>query len=395
MSGPKSSGYVVETAAAREARAYTAAVVAYEQTRHAIDLLRVDAVAAREVLGSAVPVPDRLRPAARVGRRSEQLVEADRAARALLVQAESRLHEVSAELARQRWHRTATSVVDDRPVEVVRSRTAATRPERAAGSDEPWRAAQLAQLAGIAEVWPTGSRSTVCDDALAAVRRAADPSAAALAVARARDELARIRAAQRVAQERLAVVTRLHAAVESVRAWQGEAATSEILRRLDAVAAAGEPVPEATVADIDGFVAAAHARRDRDEAGTILADVLTEMGYRLGAGFATRLSGPTDVLVGRSGWADHAVSVRLDDRGRVYTHVVRAAGAPEHDDGRVDAEFCTDFDALVSRAGRRGLVLNPLRRFAPGERALRAVEDQRVQEVAAGARQAPVRAREA
>ena len=119
------------------------------------------------------------------------------------------------------------------------------------------------------------------------------------------------------------------------------------------------------------------------------------MGYQLGGSFTTRLHGPTEVLVGRPGWNDHAVSVRLDDAGRVHTHAVRAADADTGADARVDAEFCSDFDAMVARAGRRGLGLAPVRRFAAGERPLRAVDGTRVRQVSSGRSRPVTRQREA
>lgn len=386
MSGPKGGRYTVETAAAREARAYAAALAGYEQTRLAISRLRVEALAARSALGASIPVPAELAAGRRIGRSSGDVLEADRAARMLLGDAEERLHAAAGAVGRERWTRRSLQVTTDgRKFASAAEQVGQTSAVRV--PDPEWCAKGIAQLAEIAGAWPADAATTVLDDATAEVRAARGPSGVALGVSRARDELRRLHRAQRAEGARQEEGARLRAEVESVRQWQEPDMVDRILGDIDA----GTADASARVA---AFVAQGHARRDRDEASGILADVLVEMGYRLGEGFATRLSGPTDVLVGHPDWAQHAVSVRLDDAGRIFTHVVRAADAADDADVRIDAAFCSDFDAIASRAERRGLALNSVRRFRPGERALRAVDSERVREVAAVGRHTPAKARE-
>ncbi|OJY45937.1 hypothetical protein [Pseudonocardia sp. 73-21] len=389
MSGPKCSGYTVETAQAREARAYAAALAAYERTRAALARLRTEALALQAVFGNGVPVVAGLPPGVRAGRTSVDLVEAERAATARLGRAEDELRRITAELGRERWLADAPPVVRD--LRTVVSAEAQLR-RKVAAQPDGWRSTHVADLAEIARAWPLGQPKDVLDAATATVAIAAGSSAAALAVARARDRLASLRSAERARVDRSAELDRLRAEVESVRQWQDDTTTRTLLARIDEAATA---FPQELPAQVQAYVAAAHARRDRDEASTILADVLTEMGYQLGGSFTTRLHGPTEVLVGRPGWNDHAVSVRLDDAGRVHTHAVRAADADTGADARVDAEFCSDFDAMVARAGRRGLGLAPVRRFAAGERPLRAVDGTRVRQVSSGRSRPVTRQREA
>lgn len=388
MSGPKSSGYTVETAQAREARAYAAALAAYERTRAATTRLRTEALALQAVFGNGVPVVAELAPGVRAGRSSTDLVEAERAAATRLGRAEDELRTATARLGRERWLADAPAVVQDLRT-VVSAETQLRR--EATAQQDGWRSKHVADLADIARAWPLGQPKDVLDAATATVATAAGSSSAALAVARARDRLASLRSAERARVDRSAELDRLRAEIESVRQWQDDAATRTLLARIDAAAS----LPQGFPGEVEAYVAAAHARRDRDEASTILADVLTEMGYQLGASFTTRLHGPAEVLVGRPGWSDHAVSVRLDDSGHVYTHAVRAADADTGADARVDAEFCSDFDAMVARAGRRGLGLAPVRRFVAGERPLRAVDGARVRQVASVRSRPVTRQREA
>lgn len=391
MSGPKGGGYTVETAQAREARAYAAALASYEQTRTAVARLRIEALAARSSFGPSVPVPVEMCGGRVAGRSSTEVLAADEAGRAALRTAEKALHAAASTLGRQRWQqRSGSAVIDDRQfasaTDQVRTRAAA---DRSPAVTDRWLADGLAQLAEIAAAWPVDASTTVLDAATDEVRAAGGPSGAALGVSRARDELRRLRATQRIEQERRTESDRLRAEIESVRDWQDPDATAELVALLDARLAD----PADLTGLVQAFVAEAHARRDREEASAILADVLVEMGYRLGEGFATRLGETTDVLVGHPGWSQHAVSVRLDGAGRIFTHVVRAADASSETDARVDAEFCTDFDKIAARAGRRGLVLNSVRRFPPGERECRAVDGDRVRQVAASVAQAAPRER--
>lgn len=386
MSGPKGGGYTVETAEAREAREYAAALASYEQTRLAVSRLRVEALAARSALGSSIPVLAELAAGRTIGRSSSDVLAADRAARVLLGDAEEQLHSAARALGRERWMQRSLQVTpDDRKFASAAEQVGRTSVVRV--PDTEWCSKGIAQLAEIAGGWPTDAATTVLDDATAEVRAARGPSGVALGVSRARDELRRLRDAQRAKDARQEEEARLRAEIESVRQWQDPNTVDEIIRAIDTGTADA-------AARVASFVAEGHARRDRDEASGILADVLVEMGYRLGEGFATRLSGPTDVLVGHPDWTQHAVSVRLDDAGRIFTHVVRAVDAADDADDRIDTEFCTDFDAIASRAELRGLVLNSVRRFRPGERALRAVDSERVREVAAVGRHAPAKTRE-
>lgn len=373
MSGPKSSSYTVETAQAREARELAAALAAYRHVRVEYDELRREAEIARAAFGAAVDVPA---PLAEATGTSAAIRDAERAARAQLGVAADRLRASAADAARARWTARAETVVDDRHIDL--SIAAATAP--AARTEAVSLDRHLAELAEIAAAWPVTADTGPLDAATTEVRAARSTSAAALGVARARDAFVRLRAAELAERDRVVALGGLRARIESVRDWPGAGPeAAELL----ADVGAPDARPEVLLDRVDRYVAAAHSRRDRTEAGAILADVLTEMGYTLAEGFTTRLDGSADVLAGRSGWPDHAVSFRLDGSGKVYTHVVRASDAPEVEDEQVDREFCDDYDALTARAERRGLRLQTVRRFEPGTRPLRAVDRSRVGEVAA------------
>lgn len=388
MSGPKSGGYSVETAEARAARERAAAVASYEETRLAVQRLRVEAQAAREVLNSAVPVPDEL-PSVSARARSTDIAAADRSAQATLDVARARLREVCTELSRERWQaRMGAAAIDDR-----RFASAADQ-VRAAEPVETWRTTCLDQLAELAAGWPPTVDRTALEEAAEIVGRCAGEAAATLAVARACDEFGRQRRSARAMEDRRALLARLRAAVSSVRQWHPESVTAGLLAEVAAAERQAAADFTELAERVDRHVADGYARRDRDEASAIVADVLVEMGYRVGEAFHTRLSSSDEVLVGRSDWTDHAVSVRLAADGTMFTHVVRAADASDGADGRVDAEFCSDFDVFSRRARHRGLAVSSVRRFLPGERAVRAVHADRVREVASARHEPTLRSRE-
>lgn len=391
MSGPKGGGYSVETAQAREARELAAAVAGYEQTRSEMERLRGEARAARAVLGREVGVPAPLPPARRTGRTSSAVAAADAAARQRVRDARDALTAVTERLGRERWQaRLAQVPVDGRSLSPVTWASDSTSPASTASTapTEVWRTTAAEQLATIAAGWPAGEPTTVLDRAAEALPLARSSSAAALLVSRAGDEVARLRARRR-AEEALHIGReRLRAQVESVREWHDDEVAASVLAEVDA----SDP-SASVVTSVERFVAQAHARRDRTEAGAILADVLTELGYRLGEGFATRLSGDADVLVGHDRWTDHAVSVRLDAEGRAFTHLVRSAEAEADDDVRADTAFCADFDTITARSAARGLQWHSVRRHPPGRRALRTVEADKVRAVASSRRSAGDRER--
>lgn len=380
MSGPKCGSYTVETAQAREARELAAALAAYRQVHAEYAELCREAEIARAAFGPAIEVPGPLPEATGTG---AGIRDAEQDAHARLRTATDRLRSSAAAAGRARWTEVAETVVDDRRFDLSITAATAAAPRAETVSLD----AHLAELAEIAAAWPVAAGTGPLDAATAEVGAARSTSAAALGVARVRDELARLRAAERAERDRVVALGGLRARIESVRDWPGAGPeAAELL----ADVGAPDAEPGALLDRVDRFVAAAHSRRDRTEAGAILADVLTEMGYTLADGFTTHLDGSADVLAGRPGWSEHAVSFRLDGAGKVYTHVVRAADATEDDDAQVDREFCDDYDALLARAGRRGLRLDTVRRFEPGTRPLRAVDRSRVGEVAATpARRAP------
>lgn len=382
MSGPKCGRYTVETAEAREAREYAGAVACYEELRLAMLRLRVEALAAREVLGPGVQVPNELSSLSGPTR-SEQVIAAGRSAEEALDAARARLNASCARLSRERWLDRARAQVaatfDDR-----RLRSAAEQ-VRTSPAMPAWRVTFVDQLAELAAQWlPTADR-TVLDEAAQTVTSCVGHDAAALALARVGDEFARQRRSARIQDERRARLAQLHAAVSSVQRWSSEARTTELLAEI--AAASDDASTELVSERVAAHVAQTHAQRDRDEAGAIVADVLVEMGYRVGEAFQTRLNADGDVLVGRPGWTDHAVSVRLTAEGTLFTHVVRAEDSADNADETVDAEFCADFDAFSQRAKNRGLGVSAVRRFRPGERAIRSVRAARVREVASSAPQ--------
>lgn len=378
VSGPKGGGYSVESAASREARELAAALARYAQTRLEMERLRGDAKAARAVLGRAVVVPAALARSGRAGRTSTAVATTDVIAREAVRAARDELTAATQRLGRERWEarvgRTGTTDLLVAPVAAAPTTTAAP---------DPWRAAALEQLAAIAAAWPPGAPDTVLDDATDALARARSSSSATVQVSRARDELARLRAHHRAEDAARAELDRLRAEVESVRDWHDSDAAAALLADIDAAGAGRAPSPAGRV---ERFVAEAHARRDRDEATAILADVLTELGYRLGEGFTTRLADDADVLVGHERWSEHAVSVQLDVSGRIRTHLVRSSDAASDDDARADAAFCADFDTIRARSAGRGLAMHSVRRYPPGERAVRTVDPGRVRAVAAPSR---------
>lgn len=373
MSGPKGGGYSVESAASREAREFAAARARYEQTRLEMERLRGDAKAARAVLGRAVAVPAALPRSGRAGRTSAGVAAADAAAREIVRAARDDLAAATRRLGRERWEARLAQVTatDLAPVAAAPATTAAP---------DPWRAAALEQLAAIAAGWPSGTSSAVLDDAVDGLARARSSSSATVQVSRARDELARLRAHRRAEDAARDELDRLRAEVESVRDWHDAGVAEALLADIDSAGAGPTPV---LAPRVERFVTEAHARRDRDEATAILADVLTELGYRLGEGFTTRLADDTDVLVGHERWTEHAVSVQLDVSGRIRTHLVRSSDASPDDDARADAAFCADFDTIRARSDGRGLRMHSVRRYPPGERAVRTVEPSRVRAVAA------------
>lgn len=375
MSGPKGGGYSVESAASREARELAAALARYEQTRLEMERLRGDAKAARAVLGRAVMVPAALPRAGRAGRNSTAVAAADISARETVRAARDELASATRRLGQERWEARfgPTAAAGD-----LRLAPAAAAPTATAAPD-PWRAAALEQLAAIAAGWPPGEPSTVLDDATDALARARSSSSATVQVSRARDELARLRAHRRAEDAVRAELDRLRADVESVRDLHDSGVAAALLADIDSAGAGQAPI---LAGRVERFVAEAHARRDRDEATAILADVLTELGYRLGEGFTTRLSDDADVLVGHERWTEHAVSVQLDVSGRIRTHLVRSSDAASDDDAHADAAFCADFDTIRARSAGRGLTMHSVRRYPPGERAVRTVEPGRVRAVA-------------
>lgn len=371
MSGPKCGSYTVETAEAREARAYVAAAAEYERKRSVLASLRREVRIARDVVGADVAVPAELPAVSAVGRTSAQVQAAGRSAEAVVRETQQRLGTSVAAATQQRWADQVRRVADVRVFDTDES-----EPEAA---QRPWVERALAELEEIAAAWPVDEPRDVLDRAVEAVGRSRTSSGAALDVTRARDEVGRLRAARRARLERAAAVADLRARLESVRPWHDSTELDAIAARLD------DPSADlGTVAvQVERVVAAAHTRRDRDQAAAILTDVLVDMGYTVDEGFSTRLAADGDVLAGRSDWPDHAASVRLDGAGRVYLHVVRADdAAPGAGDQAVDAQFCGHFDALTARAGRRGLRLEPLRRSVPGTRPVRAVDRARLDRVA-------------
>ncbi|GLZ50112.1 hypothetical protein Acsp06_62970 [Actinomycetospora sp. NBRC 106375] len=378
MSGPKCGAYTVETAEAREARAYAAAAVEYERTRSQLDALRREIRIARGVLGVDVVAPAALPTVGTAGVTSAEVTAAARTARAAVRELEAVLSSSVAAATERRWADQVAQVIDDRPVDTGGDRAHTT------DAPGPWVARALGELAEIAAAWPVEDRREVLDRAVTAVGAAGSASGAALEVARARDEVTRLRAARRARLARDAVMADLRAQLEAVRRW-GDAVELEAL-----AAELDDPGADldAVAARVARLGTAAHAARDRGQAAAILTDVLVEMGYLVDEGFSTRLAADGDVLAGRPEWADHAASFRLDAQGRAYLHIVRANDAPADVDERVDAQFCDEVDVLAERAGRKGLRLGEVRRFAPGTRPLREVDRARIGAVSGAGRTA-------
>jgi hypothetical protein len=155
-----------------------------------------------------------------------------------------------------------------------------------------------------------------------------------------------------------------------------------------------ERVPEGLAERVAAVVAEADRVRHQKTAAAALRLSLTELGYDIRDGFETVLTGQGSAIAGIPGRQGYGLRVQLDGRrGAVRTEVVRGARMPVDTgaDSAAEHKFCDDYQHLMQRLRRHGVLTDQLGLRPPGSEPVQAVADELIpagRQQAAGQQQA-------
>jgi hypothetical protein len=371
LSGPKSYGYRVDTAALERAREQRALLdsIARLQARHAE--LCIEAERAREAYGNEV-----------------SLITADarlKMTQASLDQIRAAERELSQQVAREQTQLRQQTTLITRSLAASVSLPHAQAVEDIAGVLGSHRQAAMPQT-------PEVARSDVSrvlarldcrsPEDLETVRRAvatalsAEGSRAALA-------LESLRVAVTAANEREATRVRTRARLEQLEAELDGLDPSICLTARAALSSAhNSDLGAQALDDLAGVVertaAAARETEERRYVASQLERAFAGLGYDVSSGFATAIvdSGYVDIVKGEDAWAGYAVRVRLPSDGeRVGFNVVRGeAWRPDQaaHDAEMESAFCEEVPKIQQSLA--GIELQARRLAAPGEVPLQIVD---------------------
>lgn len=99
-----------------------------------------------------------------------------------------------------------------------------------------------------------------------------------------------------------------------------------------------------------------------------------ELGYEVDEGFETLTAKEGAIMLGKDGWPDHAVKVRVDDLAQIRAALVRTAEPASEEERRLDVEreeeWCAAFEAARQRLTSAGIRSDVRWRLDPGEQRL-------------------------
>lgn len=348
MSGPKGFGYTVVSEAERRRREDAARSARCEQ--HVIALAGL--VGQLRHLGA--PVPQAVREPSVKTR--EALIVWEDALQQAISNTEARIREESAKAIRRRLD-LGKPAVDPASVSLGARRPAA----RPAPVPVPERDAVAAEIAKVI-------------DLIAGVRDAS-----------AREDLARI--AERVARttskaqaqgDLLTLKTTVANALD-IQGYRDLAVRSALeiaditTPEADAVRArAAEVTSAAEVSEVRRSVAelaeAADRARDAEFVEAALAEVLVELGFGIGEGFALADLDRSVAVADHAEHPGYRVRVQLNPaNGMIYTRVVAERAATTEEDARAERESCDKVHAMAQRLQQHGVAAEMTSERQPGE----------------------------